>query len=86
MIACIPKIADYGALIIGVPMRLPNTPPLEIINIPPTISSVVIFPYLPLSAKSMRVFSISAKLSFSQFLSTGTINPVGVATAIEISM
>ena len=93
MIACIPNIADYGALMIGVPIRLPNTPPLEMVNVPPTISSVVILPYLPLSAKSIRVcinimitLSISAKLSFSQFLRTGTINPLGVATAIEISI
>lgn len=84
-IACIPKIALYGGLIIGVPIKLPNTPPFDIVNVPPAISSIVILPFFPLSAKIDKFFSISAKLYCSQFLRTGTINPVGVATATETS-
>lgn len=59
------------------------------------MSSGLIFPDLPLLAKSMRTclsilielftLSISAKESYSQFLITGTIKPLGVATATEIS-
>lgn len=69
----------------GVPIIDPNTPPLEIVKVPPAISSKVIFPFLPLSAKATKFFSTSEKLQFSQFLNTGTINPLGVATATEIS-
>lgn len=84
-IACIPRIALYGILIIGVPIRLPNTPPFEIEKVPPYISPIVIFPFFPFSANSAKFFSISAKLFDSQFLNTGTIRPVGVATATDIS-
>lgn len=42
-------------------------------------------PFFPLLAKLISSFSISAKLRLSQFLKTGTNNPVGVATATEIS-
>ena len=91
MILCIPKIADYGGFKIGVPIIDPNTPPLLIVNVPPAISSIVIFPYFPLFAKSIRffikifTFSISANPFFSTFLITGTIRPDGVATATEMS-
>lgn len=39
-IPCIPRMADWGRLIIGVPNKDPNTPPLEIVNVPPSISSI----------------------------------------------
>lgn len=71
--ACMPSIALYGILMIGVPMRLPKTPPLEIEKVPPYISPIVIFPVFPFSANSAKFFSISAKLFNSQFLNTGTI-------------
>lgn len=64
---------------------LPNTPPLEIVKVPPAISSIVILPYFPLLAKSIKFFSTSAKERLSAFLITGTINPEGVATATETS-
>jgi hypothetical protein len=54
IILCIPKIADYGGFKIGVLIIDPNTPPLEIVKVPPAISSIEIFPYFPLFAKSMR--------------------------------
>ena len=38
-VPCIPKMADWGGLIIGVPIRDPNTPPFEIVKVPPSISS-----------------------------------------------
>lgn len=85
MIACIPKIADYGGFKIGVPINDPKTPPFEMVKVPPAISSTVIFPFLPLLLKSINFFSISAKDKLSQFLTTGTNNPDGVATATLIS-
>ena len=42
LIACIPKMAVWGKLIIGVPINEPNTPPLEIVKVPPAMSSMVI--------------------------------------------
>ena len=38
-IACIPNIADCGGLMIGVPNIEPNTPPLLIVKVPPSMSS-----------------------------------------------
>jgi hypothetical protein len=45
-IPCIPRIADCGGLMIGVPNIEPNTPPLLIVNVPPSISSIAKFPVL----------------------------------------
>ena len=39
-IACIPRIADWGGLMIGVPIIEPNTPPLEMVKVPPSMSSI----------------------------------------------
>ena len=44
MILCIPNIPDCGGFIIGVDSMDPNTPPLEIVKVPPVISSTVISP------------------------------------------
>lgn len=41
---CIPKIADCGGLMIGVPNNEPNTPPFEIVKVPPSISSTANLP------------------------------------------
>lgn len=71
---------------IGVPINDPNTPPFEIVKVPPAISSTVIFPILPLLLNSINFFSTSANDKLSQFLITGTSNPVGVATATLISI
>ena len=50
-IECMPKIALWGGLMIGVPMRDPKVPPFEIVKVPPCISSIVIFPSLPFLAR-----------------------------------
>lgn len=72
-------------MIIGVPIKDPNTPPLEIVKLPPAISSGVILFSFPFWAKNNKSFSISANDLDSQFLNTGTNKPLGVATATEIS-
>jgi len=69
----------------GVPNNDPKTPPLEIVKVPPAISSTVILPSLPLLPSLINSFSTVAKDIFSVFLRTGTMRPVGVATATEIS-
>lgn len=38
--ACMPRMADWGGLIMGVPIMEPNTPPLEMVNVPPSMSSI----------------------------------------------
>ena len=40
LMAWIPRIADCGGLIIGVPIKDPKTPPFEMVNVPPSISSI----------------------------------------------
>lgn len=42
LIACIPRMAVWGILMIGVPISEPKTPPLEIVKVPPVKSSIVI--------------------------------------------
>lgn len=70
----------------GVPINDPNTPPLLIVKVPPFMSSGVILFSFPFLANNNNCFSMSAKLSVSQLRSTGTNNPLGVATATEMSM
>lgn len=45
-VPCIPKMADCGGLMIGVPMREPKTPPLLIVKVPPSISSIASWPVI----------------------------------------
>ena len=52
-VACMPRIADWGGLIIGVPNRDPNTPPLEMVKVPPSISSIAKVPSLACSVGMM---------------------------------
>ena len=53
--ACIPRIADWGRFMMGVPIRDPKTPPLEMVKVPPANSSGAILLSLPLAPKSRRV-------------------------------
>lgn len=71
---------------IGADKKLPNTPPLEIVKLPPVISSRVNCPLLALSANSCMDYSIS-EIDFPYTsLITGTTNPLGEETATEISI
>lgn len=45
-IPCMPRMAVWGGLIIGVPNNDWNTPPLLIVNVPPSISSMDREPFL----------------------------------------
>merc|ERR1719347_2469048 len=36
---CIPRMADWGGLMMGVPNRDPKTPPLLMVKVPPSMSS-----------------------------------------------
>lgn len=59
-IPCIPRIADWGGLMIGVPNSDPKTPPLEIVNVPPSISSTANALFFAFSPKAAIAFSMSA--------------------------
>ncbi len=69
----------------GVDNMEPKTPPLEMVNVPPVISSTVICPSRARSARRFTSDSIPRKLRFSAFRITGTIRPLGPDTAILIS-
>ncbi len=44
LMECMPRMADWGGLMMGVDSRLPYTPPLEMVNVPPAMSSMLIVP------------------------------------------
>jgi len=85
-VLCIPRIADWGGLMIGVPSIEPKIPPLVTVKVPPVMSSKVIEPSLARLARLLISCSISAKLISPAFLITGTTRPVGEATATDTSM
>jgi hypothetical protein len=56
-------MADCGGLMIGVDSIEPNTPPFEIENVPPVISSIDSLPSFAYWPNSAIFFSMSARLS-----------------------
>lgn len=64
-----------GGFIMGVLRRLPYTPPLEIVNEPPAISSIDIVPAFAFLPRMLISFSISAKFMLSALRITGTTRP-----------
>jgi hypothetical protein len=53
-IECSPNIAVCGGLIIGVPNIEPYTPPLEMVKVPPAMSSILILLSLALFPRSFN--------------------------------
>mmetsp|Transcript_5540 Transcript_5540/g.14380 ORF Transcript_5540/g.14380 Transcript_5540/m.14380 type:complete len:311 (+) Transcript_5540:345-1277(+) len=80
-----PKIADWGGLMMGVLSKLPKTPPFVIENVPPAMSSMLMVPSLAFWPKSAMFFSTPANVSWSASLNTGTTSPFGEATATDMS-
>ena len=60
VMACIPRMADCGGLMMGVDSMLPYTPPLEMVKVPPAMSSMEIVP--------SRAFFPSAAMACGQML------------------
>src|SRR5690606_33310191 len=85
MMLCIPRMADCGALMMGVDIIEPKTPPLVMVKVPPVISSMVSLLSRALVASSTTAFSMAWSESESVFRMTGTTNPFGADTAIETS-
>ena len=58
LMECMPRMADCGGLMMGVERRLPYTPPLEMVKVPPAMSSMLIVPsraFLPSALMFCRV-------------------------------
>jgi hypothetical protein len=85
LMECMPRMADWGGLMIGVPIMLPNTPPLEMVKVPPAMSSMVMLSVRAFLARSAMPSSICAMDCASTLRSTGTTSPRGDATATEMS-
>ncbi len=83
--ACMPRMALCGGLRIGVLIRLPKTPPLVMVNVPPCMSSSVSLPSRARTARSLMPLSTCATLRLWQPRSTGTTSPLGVLTATAMS-
>lgn len=60
---------------IGVLKRLPYTPPFDIVNVPPAISSIDMEPSAAFLARVLISFSISAKFIPPALRTTGTTRP-----------
>lgn len=58
--ACMPSMADWGGLMIGVDSMLPYTPPLLMVKVPPAMSSMLIVP--------SRAFLPSALIAYTPTL------------------
>ena len=70
---------------IGVDISDPNTPPLEMVKVPPFMSSIVSVPSLARLPKSAMSFSMRAKPLSCASRMTGTTSPLGALTATEMS-
>lgn len=69
----------------AVKLSIPIIPRFEMVNDPPWYSDGFSLPSRPLIASDFVSDDIEARPNAPQFGMMGVINPVGVATAIEIS-
>ncbi len=58
---CMPRMADWGGLMMGVDSIDPYTPPLLMVNVPPAISSMLMVPSRALRARSFMACSKAFK-------------------------
>ena len=86
LMACMPRMPDCGGLRMGVLMRLPYTPPLVMVNVPPVMSSTLRRPSRAFTASSLMPISICAMDMPCTLRTTGTTRPLSVPTATDTSM
>ena len=55
LMECMPRMADWGGLMMGVDSRLPYTPPFEMVKVPPAISSMLMVPSLAFLPRPLMV-------------------------------
>src|SRR6185437_16230232 len=85
LIAPTARIATWGWLMMGVPMRLPKVPTLERVKVPPWVSSGFSLPWRALSARVLTWRASPVRLSSSALRITGTMRlPEGRAVAMPI--
>ena len=71
---------------IGVDIRPPNTPPLEMVKVPPAMSSIVSVPALARGTEIANgFFDVREAHSLSALRTTGTTRPFGALTATDTS-
>ncbi len=71
-----------AVLMMGVPLSMPNTPTLVIVNVPPLISAGWVRPAFAVSTSSCRARARPTRSSASASLTFGTTRPRGVAAAM----
>ena len=82
-IAPVPRMATCGWLMIGVSKSAPRLPVLVMVKVPPARSSGVILLLRVRAARSAIARASPAMLRSPAFLTTGTMRPFSVSTAID---
>ena len=72
---------DSGEFKIGEDIRDPYIPPLDMVKVPPVISSIVSLPSRASKPILLISFSMSEKSIVLALFKTGTTNPLSVPTA-----
>ena len=80
-----PRMPLCGGFRIGVESSEPNTPPLEMVNVPPLMSSMVSVPSRAFAPNSAIRPSIPANDIVSTLRRIGTTSPRGEPTATPMS-
>src|SRR5258708_9035054 len=85
LIAPTARMATWGWLMMGVPIRLPKVPTLVIVKVPPWVSSGLSLLWRALSAREFTFLVRPTRLSWYALRITGTMRlPLGSAVAMPI--
>ena len=82
--AYVPRIADCGWLMIGVPWNVPKLPGFVIVNVPPWTSSGRSFFVRARSAMSWIARAVPVRLRSCALRMTGTMSPLPSSSATAI--
>jgi len=77
----VPRIADCGWLITGVPWNVPYPPGFVIVNVPPATSSGTSFFSRERVARSAIAFAMPSRFIVSALRITGTMRPLPSASS-----
>ena len=78
---CMPRMADCGGLIMGVPNIEPNTPPLLMVKVPPSMSSMARLPARACGNEGKRPHSIT---TYTLSLVRQHLRTLSTATTIKL--
>jgi len=71
---CMPRMADCGGLMIGVPISEPNTPPLLMVNVPPSMSSTAKSPFFAYRSTQQEKFLVQDVIYTSRAYATMSVS------------